>query len=466
MRTTRYELNLYSFYDHTGMERHFERMAAKGWMIEKLGGLWRYRRCAPRRLRFCVAYYPEASEYDPAAPSEGEQTFWDYCASAGWQRAAYRAQTHAFYNEDEDAVPIETEAAVQVETLHRAAKKEYLFSLWAMLALAAFQTVMWVMQLSDDLIDVLASTTRLFSAATYPLLLLVCTCELARYYRWHRKAVRAAEELGRFTPTRSTRFLSGTALTAALAIFALILLGTGENLPVYLFSVCAFFGIMALTFGVKALLRRKNVDATTAKLVTGIAAVVFTLLYIALMSYGVFHDWFERVPENAEPYEYSYPYGRGEVYTGYAYHDPLPLYVEELTETGYDRYSCERTAQSTPFLAKTSYAQETRWGDWDDVPELHYTVCEVKCAPLFDLCLDELLNEYTGRRYSAFRYRAVDAAPWGADAAYRLYDPDDGADFNTWLLTYGARIVVLDVNEFTLDEADMALIAARLAPES
>ena len=463
MRATRYELNLYSFYDHTGMERHFEKMAAKGWMIEKLGGLWRYRRCEPRRLRFCVAYYPEASEYDPAAPSEGEQTFWDYCASAGWQRAAYRAQTHAFFNEDEDAVPIETEAAVQVETLHRAAKKEYLFSLWALLALSALQIVMWGTQLSVDLIGVLSSTTLLFSAATYPLLLLVCTCALARYYRWHRKAVRAAEELGRFTPTHSHRLLSGAAIVMALAVFAGLLLGTGENLPVYLFAMCAIFGVMALTFGVKALLRRKNVEAITAKIVTGIAAGVFTLLCVALMGYGAFHDWFERVPENVEPYEYSYQYGRGEVYTAYAYHDPLPLYVEELTETDYDRYSCERAAQSSPFLAKTKYDQETRRGDWGiDAPELHYIVYEVKCAPLFDPCLDELLNEYADRAYSAFRYRAVDAAPWGADAAYRLYDSDDNVDFNTWILTYGTRIVVLGVSAFTLDETDIALIGARL----
>ena len=31
MQAKRWELNLYSFYDHTGMERHLEKMAAKGW---------------------------------------------------------------------------------------------------------------------------------------------------------------------------------------------------------------------------------------------------------------------------------------------------------------------------------------------------------------------------------------------------------------------------------------------------
>ena len=47
MLKTKYEYNFYSFYDHTGMEQHFEKMAAQGWLIEKLGYFWRYRRIGP-----------------------------------------------------------------------------------------------------------------------------------------------------------------------------------------------------------------------------------------------------------------------------------------------------------------------------------------------------------------------------------------------------------------------------------
>ena len=35
----RYELFLYPFFDHTGISRHLERMALKGWELEKTGGL-------------------------------------------------------------------------------------------------------------------------------------------------------------------------------------------------------------------------------------------------------------------------------------------------------------------------------------------------------------------------------------------------------------------------------------------
>lgn len=43
MRTTRRDLIPFSFYDHTGMEKHLEKMAQKGWMLEELTNWgWKY----------------------------------------------------------------------------------------------------------------------------------------------------------------------------------------------------------------------------------------------------------------------------------------------------------------------------------------------------------------------------------------------------------------------------------------
>ena len=127
MRTDRWnkkrELNLYAFYDHTGLERHLEKMAANGWMLESVGTYaLRYRRCEPKKLRFAVVYYPKTDSFCPDEPNHENLTFWDYCAGAGWQIVTQRDDTHIFYNEDLDAVPIETEAVVQVETMERAKK--------------------------------------------------------------------------------------------------------------------------------------------------------------------------------------------------------------------------------------------------------------------------------------------------------------------------------------------------------
>ena len=92
MKNTKRRIEPLPFYDHTGISRHLEKMAAKGWMLEKLNGFcWQYRRMEPQQLRFAVTYFPTASQFAPA-PVEGLQTFWDFCAEAGWILAADNAE--------------------------------------------------------------------------------------------------------------------------------------------------------------------------------------------------------------------------------------------------------------------------------------------------------------------------------------------------------------------------------------
>ena len=37
MKETKRRMELYSFYDRTGMEKHLAKMAEKGWLLEKIG---------------------------------------------------------------------------------------------------------------------------------------------------------------------------------------------------------------------------------------------------------------------------------------------------------------------------------------------------------------------------------------------------------------------------------------------
>ena len=123
MRDRKRRLEQFSFYDHTGMERHLENMARKGWLLEKMSTFgWTYRRIQPRELTFFVTYYPRASEFDPS-PSVGQLDFQEFCAHTGWVLAASRDQIQVFYNEYENPTPIETDPQLEVETIHKAAKR-------------------------------------------------------------------------------------------------------------------------------------------------------------------------------------------------------------------------------------------------------------------------------------------------------------------------------------------------------
>lgn len=86
MRKGKRELALYYFFDHTWLEKHFEEMARRGWGLERMGVCWHYQKIQPQDLHYAVAYFPDGNYYKP--PSEGEKTFEEYCAAAGWNEAA------------------------------------------------------------------------------------------------------------------------------------------------------------------------------------------------------------------------------------------------------------------------------------------------------------------------------------------------------------------------------------------
>lgn len=394
MLKTKYEYNFYSFYDHTGMEQHFEKMAAQGWLIEKLGYFWRYRRIEPQALLFAVVYYSEASEFDPTKPSEGELTFYDFCAQAGWNKAASRAQMNVFYNEDANAVPIETDAALQVETLHRSMKKEQLIAWFLMLAL----------------------------------LVLVMGCAVVLY----------SDKEGRGT---------------YLAILAGIVL------------------LDALIWGIKGLLKRRGGSAELNKGITMVSVLILSFLFSFIYLRSVRNGQFDQTPENAMPYEVTWSNGETSLY--YAYDDPLPLYAQDLTKTDYDRYSCELAEESSPLASQVCGAQAMRTGDEDDAPELNYEITDVKFAPLFNACLDGELKYYQNytvtfyRTHYPFRnweYREVDAAPWGADCAWRAFDTESDSWGVSWVLTRGKRIVRIGGSALTgtLSQAQMDTISEKL----
>lgn len=73
MKNTKRRIEPLSFFDHTGISAHLEKMAAKGWMLEKItntGGV--YRRMEPKTMHFSVSYYPKASKFDQE-PSEEQK---------------------------------------------------------------------------------------------------------------------------------------------------------------------------------------------------------------------------------------------------------------------------------------------------------------------------------------------------------------------------------------------------------
>ena len=203
MKTKR-ELNLYSFHDHTGIARHLEKMALKGWLLEKTGLLWRYVQCEPKTIHYAVTYFPGSSQF--SEPEEKELMFRDLCAQAGWEFVTQWGQMLIFRSFYATPVPLDTEPQVQVETIHKGMKGGHLSHL--------IQTLIWALIFYGRLHlmgDVVGYLTFLASNLYLLLILLVTVSlginlwELISYYRWRKRAKAAAKE-GQFLPTSGRRW--------------------------------------------------------------------------------------------------------------------------------------------------------------------------------------------------------------------------------------------------------------------
>ena len=167
MRNVKHRLETFSFYDYTCIAKHLEKMAAEGWLLDKIGTFtWRYRRIRPAKLTFTVTYFPSATEFDPE-PSEEQQTLWEFCERDGWKLAASNAQMQVFYNEQEAPYPIETDAGIQVESIHESAKKSVLLSQAILLALGIVQSVMMLSRILRNPAQTLSDNSALFASVCW-----------------------------------------------------------------------------------------------------------------------------------------------------------------------------------------------------------------------------------------------------------------------------------------------------------
>lgn len=85
------------------------------------------------------------------------------------------------------------------------------------------------------------------------------------------------------------------------------------------------------------------------------------------------------------------------------------------------RPSSAETPSSSDRSNTAELPYDVRWSDENDppLPELFYTVIDVKLAPLFDFCLQSTLR---AEDLYGIEYRETDPAPWGADRAWRECD--------------------------------------------
>ena len=437
MKDTKKILCHFSFYDQVKIQEKLEEMAEQGWMVHQPGGFtWTFKRMEPRKLRFSVTYFPGASEFDPG-PTEGELTKLDFCARDGWKLAMRWGVMQIFYNEDENAVPIETEPVAQVENVTKAMKKNVLFPHLLESVMLLWCIFLQLSMFRRDPVEYLASPIRVYQIPMWVCLLLACLYEVGFYFWWTRKARKVAEEDGVFLPIR-TKMNAGYLLLLFATWMLLLTSGGTSN---YLAFILIWCGVMALiTFAVNRLkgwLKKKGARRWVNMTISlGSVFLLTTLFMVALVAVIIGSDI--SLTEDSQPVG-SYEHNG---MTRPIYDDPMPLVIEDLMEVE-GRWSKERDHQETGLLSHTRYDQRALWTQPREVPNMSYTVTEIKADFLRDYIRQAVLDSRQDEVHGDFvlndHYEPVDASVWGADEAYRAYFDD--SFLNTYLLFWGNRIV-------------------------
>ena len=168
-----------------------------------------------------------------------------------------------------------------------------------------------------------------------------------------------------------------------------------------------------MTQGVKAFCLHRRASRGVTRAAT--MATAFLSSFGLLMAVGflfITNRW--GVDDTTAVETYSWHNITWEVYA-----DPIPLRVEDLTGAaiyGSDTYSTGSWEQSSFLVSWRSYSQDLRHDCPEELPELSYSIVDVKVPLFYSLCKTYLLEQYVRRdanlppEYQE-HYQALDTPP-------------------------------------------------------
>jgi hypothetical protein len=119
-----------SIMDYKNTEKYFEKMAAKGWMISKIGKMFHiFKKIEPRELDFNVSLLYKTSQFD--YPDDiPYNDYEDLCRESGWEPCFRNDIFQIFHKEkDAEAMPIHTDSSEEYRIVKSVYIRAELFSI-------------------------------------------------------------------------------------------------------------------------------------------------------------------------------------------------------------------------------------------------------------------------------------------------------------------------------------------------
>lgn len=463
MKQTKRRFEPFPFYNSTGICGHLEKMAAKGWMLTRMSTLWwTYRRTEPRKLHFAISYLATLSMFDPDDLEE-RQEFLDYCTHGGWHLACSTAQMHVFWNEEENPTPLETDPELELESIRASAWKGFLLGNGLLLGISLLQIFLFAMLYLGNPINFLSSSLLVFALMCFLIAAALAITDLVCYSRWSSKAEKMAP-LGSLPQPVDTHYL-GKGATYLLVILLLIEvvrgIASGQQTSLWMMAIPGCLLILLLSQIMQALrdwLRRRGASRGLNRALVAVLWITGSLAYaVGMMFLRPAANAADLAFRGAETYTVQ-----GESYT--AYHDAVPLSLEDLTGAQTGSYSTRRTGDQTIFMSRYSVTQEPRLDveNRGELPWLRYDVYSIPWPGLYETCKKDLLKSgLVLNQYTLYSYIPADPTPWGADEAYQRQN-NAGRLENEFLLCYDNTLATIEFS-WTPTQEQMELAGKKLA---
>lgn len=422
-------------WDRQKMVRFLDKQARNGWLFCGFGNKgWNFIPVKPNIYHFSVVYFPADFEKDETAVSRLLE-FREFCAHAGWELAGANQELQVFYSTRENPVPIDTDPLLEIETMQtmalRKLKPQFKYNIKQGLIyltlglLAFFENPVWAF----TYILLITGLTIYFGK------LLVGLIRLGEQYVWHWQAKRYAAQYGEY-PYSLKHLLFSKIVDILVDIFLLETViryfGIGRAIGLGVICVLTVGGAIWVTEWIdNQILRSKTKKILT---VVGVIAVIVVGLFLYYGTLNMLNVEISRYAPLGSAWE--------------QYEEAPPISAEEYYGPGTETTSYRSQVRESIFLAEYRAWQYLKNGK--DSLALDYTVLEVKWTALYGICLKE---------YQESEMFPVDAAPWGAEQAYRYGTPKELK--TVWLLCYEDRIVEFYAEEEPTPE-QKALVGQRL----
>ena len=408
-------------WDRKRMVDYLEDQARKGWMFcGFVGNKWNFRLIEPKKVLFSVVYFPADFEKDDTAVPRLLE-FREFCAHDGWELASADRELQVFYSMKENPTPIETDPALEVQTMQAAALRKHSPTLKRNVGMSIFYILVILYAYFKIPVLLFLNMPVFVGLLFYGGALLAELLRIGEQFLWLWRAKRYVARHGEYPhDLKRTQLHKLVGLLTGLAILEIMARQVGLATTVYVVAsmlLMVYLMVFALRWLEKQFFTSRVSNLIRVALVVGILAGGSLLCMKGR----------EALKLDEPPYA---PLGSAWA----QFEDSPPLSAEAYYGDGYVQTYGSDWVEESAFLAK--YDARTTAVRENTYLDLNYTILEIKWDALYGICLKDYLDD---------ELYPVEASPWGAEKVYRYGTPEEPR--NVWLLCYKDRIVDIYIEE-------------------